>query len=121
MYRSALFRRAGWAGLAGAALDQLLSTHGLLATLLPLLAPLTVAFAREEEEHTAMSLAGLGALAGSLLVVAPALVWDAAAGLTAHAAVGSTGHAAATATMIVMGASMGGMLGGGWQYWRLRR
>lgn len=64
MLSSPLFQRSAWAGLIGSFLDPALSLQGLLATLLALAAPLTVR-PPAEEEHAAMTLDGLGALAGS--------------------------------------------------------
>lgn len=109
---SVLFQRSAWAGLIGGFLDHRLSLHGLLAALLAMLVPLTVRPA-VEEEHSAMTLAGMGALTGSTLAVA--------APVFVAAGTGMLPHALTAATMITMGASMGGMLGGGWQAWRQRQ
>ncbi|PZN06505.1 MAG: hypothetical protein DIU76_06865 [Bacillota bacterium] len=112
MLSSPLFQRSAWAGLIGSFLDHALSLHGLLSTLLTLVAPLTVRPAAEEE-HAAMTLAGLGALAGSALAVASTTFMDLWSGMPLHGLSASV--------MITMGASMGGMLGGGWHLWRWRR
>ncbi|QBS38259.1 hypothetical protein E1B22_11460 [Thermaerobacter sp. FW80] len=112
MLGDALFQRSAWAGLIGSFLDHSLSLHGLLATVLALAAPLTVRPAAEEE-HAAMTLAGLGALAGSALAAASTAFMDLWSGTAAHGPSASV--------MIAMGASMGGMLGGGWHLWRWRR
>ena len=109
MLRHVLFQRSAWAGLIGGFLDHVLSSHGLVATLLVLVAPLTLGPAAEEE-HAAMTLAGLGALIGSLLTVAATALMDLRSGMP--------GHGLLEGGMIAMGASMGGMLGGGWYQWR---
>lgn len=113
MIGSVLFQRSAWAGLIGGFLDHRLSLHGMLAAFLTMLVPLTVR-PEVEDEHSAMTLAGMGALTGSTLAVA--------APVFVAAGTGMLHHALTAAAMITMGASMGGMLGGGWQAWRqLRR
>lgn len=110
MVGSALFQRSAWAGLIGGFLDHGLSLHGLLSVLLTMVAPLTVGPADgEDEEHSAMTLAGLGALVGSTLAVIPSMLVGGRTMLSEH---GIT-----AAMMITMSASMGGMLGGGWHIW----
>lgn len=112
MLRSPLFQRSAWAGLIGGFLDQVWSLPGLVSMILTVLAPLTVRPAAGKE-HGAMSLAGLGALAGGLLAVAPSVLLG--------AGTGPHGHELMVAAMVVMSGSMGGMLGGGWHAWRTIR
>ncbi|WP_243149688.1 hypothetical protein [Thermaerobacter sp. PB12/4term] len=69
MLGSVLFQRSAWAGLIGGFLDHWLSLHGVLAGQVALLVPLTVR-PPVEDEHSAMTFCGLGALVGSTLVVA---------------------------------------------------
>ena len=123
MLKSSVFQRCAWTGLIGGFLDQVWSLPGVVSMMLALLAPLTLQRV-EGSEHGTMTLGGLGASAGSLLAVIP---WVVLAGSAVphgqdHMAAGvPPSHHLMTAAMVVMGASMGGMLGGGWLAWRRAR